>query len=117
MEENQDLITEASLQLTKMPTYDLDIQVRATGKEYVLECRTLNLTSVQVFVGDRYLTGGDAADSRAIELSVPNEYKSVVAFGFNNNEIIARSIIALPSASAARGRRRLKRKGSEKNEV
>jgi Peptidase family S41 len=100
-DENKDLITEASLELTKMPVYDLDIKVRSTGNAYVLTCRTLNLTSVQVFVGDRYLTGGDASDGRAIELSVPNEYESVVAFGFNKDEIAAKSIIVLPSTSSS----------------
>jgi Peptidase family S41 len=95
-EQNQDLITEASLKLKKMPVYDLSIEVRKTENAYVLNCRTLKLTSVQLLVGDRYLTGGDASDAQPIELSVPNQYASVVALGFNGNEVVARSIIALP---------------------
>src|SRR3954452_25069182 len=41
MDRNQDLITRASLELTRMPAYDLDVWVVPKAGDHTLLCRTL----------------------------------------------------------------------------
>jgi hypothetical protein len=96
MEENQDLITRASLELTRMPLYDLKIEVLPEGGEYRLSCQTVNLASVEVYSDQRYLAGGPASNEVPTAIAVPGGFHSVVVKGLKDDAIVARAIINLP---------------------
>lgn len=54
---NQDLMTRATLELSGMPAYELDMKVSGKGDVFRLTCRTLNL---EVFSGERQQQPADA---------------------------------------------------------
>jgi hypothetical protein len=98
-EQNQDLITRAALELSQMPVFDLDVEVVPQAKGYVLKCRTLNLTSLEVFAGSKHVASAVASNGNAAELAVPEGLASVTVAGFKDNAIVARNNVALPTAA------------------
>jgi hypothetical protein len=96
MEQNQDLNIRASLELSKMPVYDLQVNVAPKGDMYALMCRTLHLNSIEVFAGQHFLTGAPASDDTSVELSIPAMVGKIEVCGLVADAIVARSVIIAP---------------------
>ena len=79
-----------------MPAYDLDVAVVAKAGAYTLVCRTLQLTSVEVFSGQKFLAAAPASDGKPVELSVTSPPGSVEVRGLRANAVAARRFVALP---------------------
>lgn len=94
-EQNQDLYTRASLELTKMPAYDLAVDSVLNSGAYTLKCRTLNLNSLEVFNGQQYVTGASVSDGKITELSVPAEISKIEVRGFAKDSLAVRKLLAL----------------------
>lgn len=97
IEKNQDLINFAAEELSRSSTYDLNIQVTPTEGGHSLICRTLHLTFVEIFAGQRQLSGCPASDNAPIELSVPSGFGRVEVKGFNGDVVVARRLVDLPT--------------------
>jgi len=92
---NRDLITRASLELSNMPAYDLEIEVVPKGTDYNLVCNTLSLTSLEVFAGLRYVAGTSVSNPKPSELTIPGGLDKVEVRGFSGDSLVARAIVAL----------------------
>jgi len=100
MEKNQDLNIRASLELSRMPAYDLDVAVVPKDSAYTLVCRTLQLTSVEAFAGEMFLAAAPATDGKPVELSIISGRGSVEVRGLRDNRVVARRFVSLPAPSA-----------------
>jgi hypothetical protein len=100
MEKNQDLNIRASLELSRMPAYDLDVAVVPKGSAYTLVCRTLQLTSVEAFAGEKVLAAAPATDGKPVELSLTSPPGSIEVRGLNANTVAARRFVTLPAPAA-----------------
>jgi hypothetical protein len=100
MEKNQDLNIRASLELSRMPAYDLDVAVVLKDSAYTLVCRTLQLTSVEAFAGEMFLAAAPATDGKPVELSIISGRGSVEVRGLRDNRVVARRFVSLPAPSA-----------------
>jgi Peptidase family S41 len=96
-ERNQDLMIRACLELTRMPAYDLDIQIVQTQDGHDLLCRTLNLTSLEVYVDQAYLTGSPASDIVPTKIGVKAGLTTLIVNGLKENSVVARTTISLPA--------------------
>jgi len=94
-DKNQDLNTRASLELSRMPVYNLDINVVPNDDGYTLVCRTLHITSLEVYAGQCHITGGPVSDDTSTELTVPLGLGKIEVRGLSNDTIVARAIISL----------------------
>jgi hypothetical protein len=107
---NQDLITEASLKLReRTPVYDLQIQPVEKQGRYTLTCRTLKLSSIQVFASERYLTGANVSDAAPTELFLSERFDDLTVEGLDGGKVVARTKITLPAADAVRSHQRNRR--------
>jgi hypothetical protein len=98
-EQNQDLIARASLELSKMPLFDLQIEVVPQAKGCILKCRTLNLTLLEASAGSKHVASAAASNGNTAELVLPDGLASVTVLGFKDNAIVARTKVALLSAA------------------
>jgi hypothetical protein len=96
-EKNQDLITRASLELSQMPVFDLDVEILPQANGFVLKCRTLNLTALEVSANLQHIASASASDDAPTEIVVPKGLTRASVTGFRNNAIVARTMIALPA--------------------
>jgi hypothetical protein len=94
-QQNQDLMTRATLELSQMSAYDLEVKVNPEPNGFTLTCRTLNLTSLEVFAGHKYLVGVPASDSSPAQLTLSTGFAKVEVRGFKDDTLVARRVIAL----------------------
>lgn len=99
LESNQDLNIRASQELSKMPAYDLKVEVKQNGQTCTLICTTLHLDSLEVFAGSRYLSSASAHDNACTELSVPNQAGRLEIRGLVADVVAARRMVVLTSES------------------
>jgi hypothetical protein len=93
MDRNQDLIARAAMEFAQMPVYDFDVEVVLKEGKTILTCRTLNLTSIEVSTGQRYLASAAASNTAPCELVMPPGVIKVGLIGFSGDSIVAKTII------------------------
>jgi peptidase S41-like protein len=100
VEQNQDLIARASLELSQMPAYDLVIDAVPKSDGYGLTCRTVNLTSVEICGGEKLIAMGAVNDGKTAELFVPGPLQGLIVKGLKDDQVAARVIMSPASATS-----------------
>ena len=95
-EQNQDLLTRASLELSRMPRFDLVVDVVQGAERHALVCRTVHLTSLEVFEGPHHVTGSSSSDDAPTELTVRRGIGRVEVRGMSGDVVVARTLVSLP---------------------
>jgi peptidase S41-like protein len=95
-EQNQDLLTRASLELSHMPRFDLAVDVVQGAERHTLVCRTVRLTSLEVFEGQHHVTAASSSDGAPTELTVRRGIGRVEVRGMSGDVVVARTLVSLP---------------------
>jgi hypothetical protein len=94
-DKNQDLFTEASRVISQMPVYGLDVKATPQGGNYVLECTTSNLSSLEVFGGEKYVAGSPVSGASPVQITVPSALTSAEVRGFHKDALVIRTMVSL----------------------
>jgi hypothetical protein len=96
LEHNQDLITRAALELSRMPAYDLIVETTTSGSGTCMTCRVTNMTDLEVYCDGKHFRSFTVTSS-PIEFTVPAGRTKLVLKGFHNEMLVAKRIISLNS--------------------
>jgi hypothetical protein len=100
VEQNQDLIARASLELSQMPAYDLVIDAVPKSDGFSLTCRTVNLTSVEICAGEKLIATGAVSDGKTVELFVSGPLQGLIVKGLKDDQVAARVIMSPANATS-----------------
>jgi hypothetical protein len=96
LEHNQDLITRAALELSRMPAYDLIVETTTSGSGTCMTCRVTNMIDLEVYRDGKHFRSFTVTSS-PIEFTVPAGRAKLVLKGFHNETLVVKRIISLNS--------------------
>lgn len=99
MGKNEDLLTRAALELSQMPSYDLETSVVATGDGWTLTCRSRNLTYLEVTDFKKSLGASAATDDAPVEFAL-HTATVVEVKGFSGDQLVVRTSVMPPELVA-----------------
>lgn len=94
-ESDQDLMIRASLELTSLPVFDLDIGVTPADDGTTLNCHTLNISAIEIFAGPHYLVGRPSSNEAPTDFVLPAGLDRVEVRGFSGDKLVERTTVTI----------------------
>ena len=95
LNQNQDLLIRAALELSQLPAYDLLVEVETIDGVRSVTCLVNGITALEVIHNERHLLSFDTSSVKSVKFTVPNSVKRVVIKGYHEEQIVARRIAFL----------------------